>query len=89
MHTAEYKFQVGQIVFIIDTDDDELQRGQVLQATIDIYQDSNQTLVFDNTYIVHLLDGIECSENIECPERVMYETLSEAAAALEAHIGDA
>lgn len=83
MHTSEYKFQVGEIVFIIDTTVGELFRGRVLQATIEIYRDSTQAIVFENTYVVHLLDGVHCSENMECPERVMFRTLEEASAALE------
>lgn len=41
MHTAEYKYQIGQTVYIVDTVDDELKSGVVIQATIDIYQESN------------------------------------------------
>lgn len=88
MHTAEYKFQVGQTVYIVDTHDDELKKGIVLQVTIDIYNSSTQTLVFDNSYIIQLLTGLDCSENIDVPESTVYATLEEAAAALEPFIGD-
>ena len=89
MHTAEYKYQIGQTVYIVDTVDDELKSGVVLQATIDIYQESIGGLDFENVYTIQLLTGLDCSENIDCPERDVYETLAEAAAALESHVGDA
>jgi len=88
MHTVEYKFQIGQTVYIVDRTDDELKSGIVLQVTIDIFQESTLGLGIENVYIVQLLTGADCSENIEVPESWMYESLILAAAALEAYVGD-
>lgn len=89
MHIAEYKYQVGQTVYLVDFEDDELKSGIVLQVTIDIYDESTGDEINEITYLIQLLTGLSCSENIECPERDLYETLVEAAAALQSHIGDA
>ncbi len=76
-------------MFIVDFTDDELKSGIVQQVTIDIYDESTGDEIVEITYVIQLLTGINCSENIECPERDVYATLAEAAAALESHIGDA
>lgn len=88
MHTAEYKFQIGQKVFVIDKTEDELQSGIVLQVTIDAILSSTGAVVYEKTYIIQLLTGVECSENIEVPEEDIYATVDEAAAALSQFIGD-
>lgn len=88
MHTAEYKFQIGQTVFIVNTANDSLQSGTVLQVTIDIYLSSTQSNVTDKTYVVKLLGCVGCSENIEVSEEDLYATVEEAAIALAPFIGD-
>lgn len=82
MHTAEYKFQVGQTVYNVDYDNKEIRTATVLQVTIDAYTDSRGVAVLENSYIIHLLTGLDCSENVEVPESDLFETAAEAVAAL-------
>jgi hypothetical protein len=82
MHTAEYKFQIGQTVYNVDYDNKEIRTVTVLQVTIDLYSDSRGDVAQENTYTIHLLTGMDCSENVECDESQLFETAAEAAAAL-------
>lgn len=82
MHTAEYKYQVGQTVYNVDFDNKEIRTATVLQVTIDAYTDSRGDVVVENSYIIHLLTGLSCSENVEVEESQLFETAAEAVAAL-------
>ena len=83
MHTAEYKYQVGQTVYEVDYDNKEIRTATVLQVSIDLYSDSRGDVAQENTYTIQLLTGMGCSENVECDESQLFETAEEAADALE------
>lgn len=82
MYTAEYKYQVGQTVYNVDYDNKEIRTATVLQVTINVYTDTRGDVVRENTYVIHLLTGLDCSENIECDESQLFESLEEATIAL-------
>lgn len=87
MHTAEYKYQVGQTVYSVDYDNKEIRTATILQVTIDLYSESRSNVVQENTYTIHLLTGMDCSENIEIDESQLFETVAEATAALAQVLG--
>lgn len=82
MHTAEYKYQVGQTVYEVDYDNKEIKTATVLQVNIDLYSDSRGDVSKENSYTIHILTGMDCSENVECDESQLFETAAEAVAAL-------
>jgi hypothetical protein len=82
MYTVEYKYQIGQIVYSVDYSDKEIRTCKVLQTTIDLYSDSTGSLVQENSYIINLITGMDCSNNVKCDESELFETVAEAVAAL-------
>lgn len=86
MHTAEYQYQLGQTVYSVDFEAQELRTVTILQVIIEIFGASigMETLV---SYIVALETGVDCSENIQIDESQLFATQEEAADALEAYMG--
>lgn len=82
MHTAEYKYQVGQTVYQVDSDEKEIRTATVLQVTIDVYSDSRGSAAFERTYVIKLIRGMSCSSTIQVDESELFETAGEAANAL-------
>ena len=88
MAIAEYKFQVGQLVYITEYNDCEpqLKSGIVIQADIYLTSPNPPEIIAENIYVIQLLTGLACSENYEYKEADIYDTLIEAANALEVYV---
>lgn len=82
MHTVEYKYQVGQTVYEVDYENKEIRTATILQVNIYLYSDSSGYVSQENTYTIHILTGMDCSENVECYEFKLFETATEATTAL-------
>lgn len=82
MHTAEYKYQVGQIVYQVDYDHKEIRTVRIQQVSIDVYSNSRGIPEQDTLYTVHLITGMACAENVDVDEVHLFETAADAAASL-------
>lgn len=82
MHTAEYKYQVGQTAYQVDTTHKEIRTVRVLQVSIDVYANSRGVPEQDTLYTVHLITGKSCSQSIDVDESQLFETAANAAMAL-------